>query len=65
MRLKLHHSPPINLTVTAPGADGMALVRTHLAPLITDAEAADRLLAALRARAALFGPECRITSVRR
>ncbi len=42
------------------GADGMALVRTHIAPLITDAEAADRLVAALRTRTPLSGLECRI-----
>lgn len=42
------------------GADGMALVRTHIAPAIVDQEAAGRLLAALRAGAALSGLECRI-----
>ena len=42
------------------GADGMALVRTHLAPLIDDAGTAGRLLAALRDREPLSGLECRI-----
>ncbi|MDK2889895.1 MAG: hypothetical protein PWR21_527 [Methanoculleus sp.] len=42
------------------GADGMALVRTHIAPLIADQEAAGRLLTALRAGTALPGLECRI-----
>ncbi|MDK2989068.1 MAG: hypothetical protein PWR16_597 [Methanoculleus sp.] len=42
------------------GTDGMALVRTHIVPLIADAEAAGQLLAALRAGTALSGLECRI-----
>jgi PAS domain S-box-containing protein len=42
------------------GADGMALVRTHLAPLIDDAGVVGRLLAALRDREPLSGMECRI-----
>ncbi|WP_214041096.1 PAS domain-containing protein [Methanoculleus sp.] len=42
------------------GADGMALVRTHIAPLIADQEAAGRLLTALRAGTELSGLECRI-----
>ncbi|BBL69150.1 hypothetical protein MchiMG62_23310 [Methanoculleus chikugoensis] len=42
------------------GADGMALVRTHLAPLIDDVETAGRLLEALRDREPLSGLECRI-----
>ena len=42
------------------GANGMALVRTHIVPLIDDQEAADRLLAALRAGTVLSGLECRI-----
>ncbi|WP_292366216.1 MULTISPECIES: PAS domain-containing sensor histidine kinase [unclassified Methanoculleus] len=42
------------------GADGMALVRTHIAPLIADQEAAGRLLTALRAGTALPGLKCRI-----
>ncbi|MCK8519008.1 PAS domain S-box protein [Methanoculleus sp. 7T] len=44
------------------GADGIALVRTHLAPLITDTEAAARLLASLQARAALPWFKCRIAA---
>ncbi|HOI13176.1 MAG TPA: PAS domain S-box protein [Methanoculleus sp.] len=42
------------------GADGMALVRTNIAPRIADQETAGRLLAALRAGTALSGLECRI-----
>jgi PAS domain S-box-containing protein len=42
------------------GANGMALVRTHIIPLIADAEAAGRLLAALRAGMVLSGLEFRI-----
>ena len=42
------------------GADGMALVRTHIAPLIIDESAAGRLLSALQTRAPLSGLECRI-----
>ncbi|WP_054847290.1 PAS domain-containing protein [Methanoculleus chikugoensis] len=38
----------------------MALVRTHLAPLIDDVETAGRLLEALRDREPLSGLECRI-----
>ncbi|MCM2466518.1 PAS domain S-box protein [Methanoculleus oceani] len=47
------------------GADGMALVRTHIAPLIADQEAAGQLLTALRAGTALCGLECRIDPARR
>jgi PAS domain S-box-containing protein len=43
------------------GADGMALVRTHIAPLIADTEAAGRLIVAIRERKVLSGLECRIT----
>ncbi len=46
------------------GADGMALVRTHIAPLIADTEAAERVLGALRAATALSGLECRIAPAR-
>ncbi|PKL61329.1 MAG: hypothetical protein CVV31_11645 [Methanomicrobiales archaeon HGW-Methanomicrobiales-2] len=42
------------------GANGMALVRTHIIPLIADAEAAGRLVAALRAGTVLSGLEFRI-----
>ncbi|HOI57692.1 MULTISPECIES: PAS domain S-box protein [unclassified Methanoculleus] len=42
------------------GANGMALVRTHIIPLIADAEAAGRLLAALRAGTVLSRLEFRI-----
>ncbi|WP_292492044.1 PAS domain S-box protein [Methanoculleus sp. 10] len=46
------------------GADGMALVRTHIAPHV-ETEAAGRMLAALRAGTALSGLECRIAPTRR
>ncbi|MDV2480591.1 PAS domain S-box protein [Methanoculleus sp. Wushi-C6] len=47
------------------GADGTALVRTYLAPLIADAEAAARLLASIRTEKPLSGLECRIAPGRR
>ncbi|WP_052959055.1 PAS domain S-box protein [Methanoculleus sediminis] len=51
-------SLPDNRDLT--GADAMALIRTHLAPLIADQEAAGRLIAAIRERKVLSGLECRI-----
>ncbi|MDN7011526.1 PAS domain S-box protein [Methanoculleus sp. FWC-SCC3] len=51
-------SLPDNRDLT--GADGMALVRTHLAPLIADQETAWRLIAAIRERKIISGLECQI-----
>ncbi|WP_292517328.1 PAS domain S-box protein [Methanoculleus sp.] len=47
------------------GADGMALVRTHITQHIADQEAAGTLLAALRAGTALSNLECPIAPGRR
>ncbi len=46
------------------GADGMALIRTHIAPLITDPELAGRLLEALRRSTPISGLECRLAGGR-
>ncbi|ABN57946.1 MULTISPECIES: PAS domain-containing sensor histidine kinase [Methanoculleus] len=51
-------SLPDNRDLT--GADAMALIRTHLAPLIADQGAAGRLIAAIRERKIISGLECRI-----
>ncbi|WP_332448875.1 PAS domain S-box protein [Methanoculleus sp.] len=46
------------------GADGMALIRTHIAPLIADPELAGRLLEALRRSTPISGLECRLAGGR-
>ncbi len=46
------------------GADGMALIRTHIAPLIADPELAGRLLEALRRSTPISGLECRLADSR-